>query len=102
MDPGAGLLPPRGKIHVYHHNIQTETAWPIKAKFDMKHLQEVGTMNNVYINNSGHMTKMVAMSIYDKNPSKIFFSGTEGPISTKPGMQHCGLEYYNVYINMTL
>ena len=26
----------------------------------------------------GHMTKMVAMPIYDKNPLKVFFSGTKG------------------------
>ena len=29
----------------------------------------------------GHMTKMAAMPIYGKNPSKIF--GTDGPISVK-------------------
>ena len=33
------------------------------------------------------MTKMAAMPIYDKNPSKIFFSGTGEPISTKLNMQ---------------
>ena len=64
----------------------SETAWPIKAKFYMKHLWEGGT--NVYINNPGHMTKMAAMPIYGKNPSKIFLSGTTGPISTKLGMKH--------------
>ena len=64
----------------------SETAWPIKAKFYMKHLWKGGT--NVYINNPGHMTKMAAMPIYGKNPSKIFFSGTTGPISTKLGMKH--------------
>ena len=26
----------------------------------------------MYMNNSGHMTKMAAMPIYGKNPSKIF------------------------------
>ena len=31
----------------------------------------------------GHMTKMAAMPIYGINLSKIFFSGTGGPISTK-------------------
>ena len=46
----------------------SETAWPIKAKFYMKHLWEGGT--NVYLNNPGHMTKMAAMPIYGKNPSK--------------------------------
>ena len=35
---------------------------------------------------AGHMTKMAAMPIYGKNPSKIFLSGTSGPISMKLGM----------------
>ena len=52
----------------------------------------------MYINNPGHMSKMAAMSICGKNPSKIF-SGMGGPISTKLNMKHYGLEYYNVYIN---
>ena len=34
----------------------------------------------------GHMTKMAATPIYGKNPSKIFFSRTGGPIFTKLGM----------------
>ena len=29
------------------------------------------------------MTKMAAMPIYGKNPSKIFFAGTAEPIATK-------------------
>ena len=52
----------------------------------------------MYINNLGHMTKMAAMPIYGKNPSKVF-CGTGGPISTKLGMEHRWLKYYNVYIN---
>ena len=38
------------------------------------------------------MTKMAAMPIYGKKPSKIFFSGTGGPISTKLGMYHWGVQ----------
>ena len=53
----------------------------------------------MYINNPGHMTKMAAMPIYGKNPSKTLFSGTTGPISMKLGMKHRWLKYYNVYIN---
>ena len=53
----------------------------------------------MFINNPGHMTKMAAMPIYGKNPSKIFFSGITGPISTKLSMKHLGLEYCNVFIN---
>ena len=41
---------------------------------------------------AGHMTKMAAMPIYSKNPLKIFFSGTGGPISTKLVMLHRGLQ----------
>ena len=44
------------------------------------------------------MTKMAAMTIYGKNPSKIF-SGTGGLISKKLGMKHRWLKHYNVYIN---
>ena len=36
---------------------------------------------------------------YGKNLSKIFFSGTSGPISRKLGLKHRWLKYYNVYIN---
>ena len=53
----------------------------------------------MYIRNPGHMTKMVAMPIYGKNPSKIFFSKTGGLISMKLGMKHQWLKHNNVYIN---
>ena len=53
----------------------------------------------MYINNPGHMTKMAAMPIYGKNPSKIFFCGTGGLISMKLGMKHRWLKQYNVFIN---
>ena len=42
----------------------------------------------MYINNPGFITKMAAMPIYGINPSKIFFSGTGGPISKNLGMKH--------------
>ena len=41
----------------------------------------------MYIRNPGHMTKMAAMPIYGKNPSKILLSRTGGLISTKLGMK---------------
>ena len=40
----------------------------------------------IYRHDAGHMTKMAAMPIYGKNPSKIFFSGTGVSISMKLGM----------------
>ena len=54
------------------------------------------------INSPGHMIKMAAMPIYGKNTLKFFFSGTTGPISTKLGMKHWGLEYYNMFLNHDL
>ena len=45
------------------------------------------------------MTKMATRPMYGKNPSKIFFSGTGGLISTKLGMKHLWLKHYKVYIN---
>ena len=69
--------------------IFSKTAWPIKAKFYMKHLKENHTENQcVYINNPDHMTKMAAIPIYVKNFSKILISGTGKPISTKLGKKH--------------
>ena len=47
------------------------------------------------------MTKVAAMPIYGKNSLK-FFSLTNGPISTKLGMKHRELKYYNVFINYDL
>ena len=44
------------------------------------------------------MTKMAAMPIYGKNPSKIF-SETNRLISRKLGVKHRWLKYSNVYIN---
>ena len=45
----------------------------------------------IYQYDAGHMTKVAAMPTYGKNTSKIFFSGTSGPISAKLGMLHQGL-----------
>ena len=53
----------------------------------------------MYINNVGHVTKMAAMPIYGKNPSKIIFSETNRLISRKLGVRHRWLKYSNVYIN---
>ena len=53
----------------------------------------------IYEYDVGHMTKMAVKPIYGKNPSKIFFSGTGGPISTKLGMQHRGLQPITVVSN---
>ena len=43
----------------------SEIAWPIIAKLYVEHSWQRG--KKVYINGSGHMTKMAAMPIYGKN-----------------------------------
>ena len=62
----------------------SKTAGLIEAKFHVEPPWDGGT--KVCSQSPGHMTKMATMPIYGKNPSKIFFSGTAGPISTKLGM----------------
>ena len=37
---------------------------------------------------AGHMTKMAAMPLYDKNTLNIFFPGITGPILIKLRMKH--------------
>ena len=63
---------------------------PIKAKFYVEPPWVGGTI--FCSRHQGHMTKMAATPIYGKNPSKIFFSRTGGPIFTKLGMLHRGLQ----------
>ena len=62
----------------------SKTAWPIKAKFYVEPPWVGGT--KLCLQHLGHMTKMAATPIYGKYPSKIFFSRTGRPISTKLGM----------------
>ena len=74
MDTRVTSVPTPGQhtcILPKYSNIFSETPRPIKAKVYMKHLKEGVT--NVCINNPGHMTKIAAIPIYGKNPSKIFF-----------------------------
>ena len=61
----------------------SKTTGPIKAKFYVEPPWVEGTI--FCSRHLGHMTKMTAMPIYCKNPSKFFFSRTGGPIFTKLG-----------------
>ena len=62
----------------------SKMALPIKAKFYVEPPWVGGTI--FCAGHRGHMTKMAATPIYGQNPSKIFFSRTGKPISTKLGM----------------
>ena len=45
----------------------------------------------IHKHDAGHLTKMAAMHLYGKIPSK-FFSGSGGTILTKPGRKHQGFQ----------
>ena len=64
--PQGLICPHPGAIYMYisiiFKHLSSETTWPIKAKFYVKHLKD--GIINVYIDNSGHMTKMAARPIY--------------------------------------
>ena len=62
----------------------SETAWPIKAKFNVEPPWEGGT--KVCINGPGHMTKMGAMPRYGKNLKKSSSPEPAGRFSTKLDM----------------
>ena len=99
LDPRGWSAPTPGQytyILQKYSKIFSETTWLIKAQFYRKHLWEGGT--NVFINYPGHMTKMATMPIYGKNPSKVVFSRTTGPISTKLGMKHRGLKPFKILL----
>ena len=64
--------------------IFSETTEPFWTQFCMKAFRYKEMKS--YQHDAGHMTKMAAMPIYGKNPSKIFFSRTGVQISMKLGM----------------
>ena len=51
-------------MYIKESNSCSETSWPIKAKFRVELPWEVG--KEVYINGTGHLTKIAAMLIYGK------------------------------------
>ena len=79
--PWSGVRPSVGVCSQCSNIFFSETAGPIKAKFYVEPPWVGGTI--FCSRHLGHMTKMAATPIYGKNPSKIFFSRTGGPIFTK-------------------
>ena len=62
----------------------SETSGSLETQFLMKTYERKEMQNYSY--KCDHMTKMVAMTIYGKNLSKIFPPGTSKPITLKLGM----------------
>ena len=51
----------------------------------------MGQGNESLFRGTGSHDQMATLPIYAKNPLKIFFSGTKGPMTLGLGMQHLGL-----------
>ena len=75
----------------------SKTAGPVEAKFHVEPPWVRGT--KVCLGHLGHMTKIANMPIYGKNPSKIFFFGTKGPMTLGLGMRHWVLRPIKVCSN---
>ena len=75
--------------------IFSETAWIIKAKFRMEPSWKV--RKKVYINGTGHITKMAAMLIYGKSLQNS--SAELSLMVMKLCMEQYVLKLYKVYIN---
>ena len=75
-------------IHVYYHNIQRASSLKLLGLLKPNFTGNIYTKGetNVFIDNPCHMTKMTAMPIYGKHPTKHVFSRTTKPVSTKHDM----------------
>ena len=66
----------------------SETTGLIRVRFYKEHL--CVTVTKIYV--IGHMIKMASMVVYDKNPLKIFFSGTVSQMILKFARKQKGLK----------
>ena len=89
-------LHPRSLRFTFSNFFSLETSRPIEVKF---HVEPPWDREmKVCSNGLCYMTSMAAMPVYGKN-LKIFFSGTQRPMTLKVGMQHLVLEYFQIYLN---
>ena len=86
-----------GRTSTFSNIVSSETTGSIETKFHVKPPWDGGS--KFFSNSPGHMTKMAAVPIYDKNLKKIFFTGTKGPMTLKLSMLLWVLKYYQVCSN---
>ena len=84
------------QIYTFKH-LLLQTTGPIKAKFHVE-LLLAEKLKVCLKYGLGHVSKMAAMPIYDKNPLKIF-SKTRRLMTFKLGIQHQGLGPYKICSN---
>ena len=68
----------------YIKTVFSQTIGPIELKFHVK--TPYAKLAKNYTKYFGQMTKMAAITIYGKNPLKIFFSITRRPVTLGLGM----------------
>ena len=73
--------------HQYTKTVFSQTIGPIEFKFNVKTLYDM--LTKTYTKYFCRMTKMTAMHIYGKNPSKIFFSRTRKRVTLGLGPRGC-------------
>ena len=73
-----------GVSSIYSNIVFSETTKPIELNFHMK--TSYDNIAKIYTNDSGHMTKMADMPVYDENPLEIFLSRTRRPMTLWLGM----------------
>ena len=73
-----------GVPSIYLNIVFSQTIGPIELKFHVK--TPYCKLAKIYAKYFGHMTKVAAMPIYGKNPSKIFFSRTRRAMTLGLGM----------------
>ena len=84
-------------ITIFSNIFFSETAWSNNAKYHVEPPWEVG--NNVYINGTGHMTKMAAMPIYCKKSLKNLLLQNQKSYGPETWHVALGTQSLQVYIN---
>ena len=75
-------------VNIFKFQFLSEATGMIEAKLHVEPPWLWGT--RVCLQGLGYITKIVTTPMYDKNPLKCLFSGTDRPMAMGLGMQHWG------------
>ena len=84
-------------MSTFSNIFSSKATWPIEAKFHVDPPCDRVTI--ICSNGSGHMTRMAAMSIYNKNLKNLLLRCFVRSMTLKVGMPHRVLEYYQSFSN---
>ena len=69
---------------IFYNIVFSQTIGPIELEFHVE--TPYDKLAKIYTKYIGHVTKMAATPIYDKNLLKIFYSRTRKPVTLRLGM----------------